>query len=65
MASQKSEWKGLHCSRCGDPLGKRFGTALGFDTEWLLCRGCTPTPRQPRVTLFGAPDGQEMGRWTK
>ena len=55
----------LHCTVCGEPLQVRWGEALGFDTEWLLCKGCRPSPRRPRVTLFGAPDGQEMRRWTK
>lgn len=53
----------LHCTRCGDPLHLSYGAALGFDYEWLLCKQCKPKAKKPRVTLYGAPDGQEMGRW--
>jgi hypothetical protein len=54
----------VHCTQCGDPINIAYGEALGFDTEWLLCRGCKPKASKPRVTLFGAPDGQELGRWS-
>lgn len=54
----------LHCTRCDEPLPMRYGAALGFDVEWLLCKPCEPKAKRPKVTLHGAPDGQEMGRWT-
>ena len=55
----------FRCTQCFVPTDVKFSDALGFDTEFILCDDCKgPPPRMPRVTLFGAPDGQELARWT-
>lgn len=54
----------LHCTRCDSPVPMKFRDALGFDTEFILCDECKPHVRAPRVHLYGAPDRQDMGRWS-
>ncbi len=53
----------VHCMVCDEPLPILYGDALGFDTEWLICKSCEPVTRKPRITLYGSPDGQNMGKW--
>jgi len=42
----------------------KFREALSFDVELILCKECEPSVRTPRVHLYGAPDNQDMGRWS-
>lgn len=55
----------IHCTRCDSPVPMKFGDAFGFDVETILCSECRPAVRAPGVHLYGAPDGQEMARWSQ
>ena len=54
-----------HCIRCGTP----FLTIIArlYDCQLALCESCDPSTHieKPRVHLFGAPDGQELARWSE
>lgn len=53
------------CTKCNAPTTIKYRDVVGFDTEWVLCEECKPrVDRIPRVTLWGAPEGQELARWS-
>lgn len=53
-----------HCNACGDPLDVHFKDLV--NGAFALCPDCAPstTVEKPTVHLYGAPDGQELARWT-
>jgi hypothetical protein len=56
--------KGAHCMVCDSPVSMKWEDALAFDCERILCSECSPSVSTPRVHLFGAPDNQDLGRWS-
>ena len=52
----------LNCISCDGPTGRPWEDYL--DGRIALCDACQPHVDQPSVHLFGAPDGQELARWS-
>lgn len=51
----------MHCENCGGPAG---GFREFLDQQRPYCSSCQPRVEQPTVHLYGAPDGQELARWS-
>lgn len=53
----------LHCFFCDDVVDLSFAD-VAESTMTITCKSCERPVAKPRVTLYGAPDGQELSRWT-
>lgn len=57
----------VRCQWCDSPLPYRYADTMSMliDGSTFTCGACSPVVKRPRVALFGAPEGQELARWSE